>query len=86
MELQPLNPNDHNHVIELVPDGGYFVLNSLTIHYFVNPTPDNKCDTIYIHDTLYIEKIIKGKRTSQKNSIPFVKDVGELSRWHEAVT
>lgn len=49
-----------NHIIELVPDGGYFVLNSLTIHYFVDPTP-NVCDTVYlpgdtirISDTVYL--------------------------------
>lgn len=40
-----------NHVLELVPEGGNFVLNSLTIHYFVDPTPDD-----IIHDTIYIDK------------------------------
>ena len=40
-----------NHILELIPDGGYFVLNSLTIHYFVDPTPDE-----IIHDTIYIDK------------------------------
>ena len=50
MKLQPVRPGDHNHVIELVPDGGYFVLNTLTIHYFVDPKPDEDCipDTIYL--------------------------------------
>ena len=50
-----------NHVLELVPDGGYFVLNTLTIHYYVDPTPELPCDTIYIpsdtvmvYDTVYI--------------------------------
>lgn len=56
MELKPLTTDDHNHVIELVPDGGYFVLNSLTIHYFVDPTPDDCIsDTLYLpSDTVYI--------------------------------
>jgi len=54
------------HVIELVPKGGYFVLNTLTIHYYVDPTPDEDCipDTVYlpsdpiiIHDTVYQTKI-----------------------------
>ncbi len=64
MDLKPLKPNDHNHVLELVPDGGYFVLNTLTIHYYVDPTPDEDCipdtiylpisDTIRIHDTIWI--------------------------------
>ena len=45
-----------NHIIELVPNGGYFVLNSLTIHYFVDPTPDDCInDTLYLpSDTVYI--------------------------------
>ena len=51
-----------NHTLELVPDGGNFVLNTLTIHYYVDPTPGEDCipDTIYlpsdpiiIHDTIY---------------------------------
>ena len=45
-----------NHVIELVPDGGYFVLNSMTIHYYVDPAP-NECDTLYIHDTIFVNTI-----------------------------
>ena len=58
-----------NHFLELVPDGGFFVLNSLTIHYYVEPTPENPClndtiylsvsDTIRIRDTIWIiESII----------------------------
>ena len=49
-----------NHIIELVPDGGYFVLNSLTIHYYVDPTPDDcVSDTVYIDrlDTIFIDRI-----------------------------
>ncbi len=39
-----------NHIMELVPDSGYFVLNTLTIHYFVDPKPDEDCipDTVYL--------------------------------------
>jgi hypothetical protein len=49
-----------NHILELIPDGGYFVLNTLTIHYYVDPTPDIPyiCDTVYIVDTLYIVDMI----------------------------
>ncbi len=62
MDLKPMRPDDHNHVLELVPDGGYFVLNTLTIHYYVDPTTNEDCipDTVYlpsdpiiIHDTVY---------------------------------
>ena len=59
MELKPLTPNDHNHVLELVPDGGYFVLNTLTIHYYVDPTPDLPCDSTainWIDSIRWIEK------------------------------
>ena len=55
MELKPLKPADHNHVLELVPYGGFFVLNTLTIHYYVDPNPDDcVCDTTIIN---YIDKI-----------------------------
>ena len=57
-----------NHVLELVPDGGYFVLNTLTIHYYTDPTPEDPCindtiyitqiDTLYLHDTIYITKLV----------------------------
>jgi len=44
-----------NHVLELVADGGYFVLNTLTIHYYVDPTPDElPCDSTIIN---YIDSI-----------------------------
>ena len=43
--------NTGNHVIELVPDGGYFVLNSLTIHYYIDPTP-TECDSITWIDSI----------------------------------
>ena len=43
-----------NHVLELVPDGGFFVLNSLTIHYYADPDPIEKCDTVYIYETKLI--------------------------------
>ena len=59
MDLKPLKPNDHNHVLELVPDGGYFVLNTLTIHYYVDPTPDVPCDSTainWIDSIRWIEK------------------------------
>ncbi len=56
MGLKPLKPNDHNHVLELVPDGGYFVLNTLTIHYYVDPTPEDPiilpCDSINWIDSI----------------------------------
>ena len=55
MDLKPLKPDDHNHVLELVPNGGYFVLNSLTIHYYVDPTPDEDC--IPYVDTTYFDSI-----------------------------
>ena len=48
-----------NHVLELIPDGGYFVLNTLTIHYYVDPKPDEDCisDTVYLPniDTAYFD-------------------------------
>lgn len=45
-----------NHILELVPDGGYFVLNTLTIYYYIDPTPDPElpCDSTAIK---WIEKI-----------------------------
>ena len=35
-----MNLKTGNHILELIPDGGYFVLNTLTIHYYADPTPD----------------------------------------------
>ena len=48
-----------NHVLELVPDGGYFVLNTLTIHYYVDLAPDLPCDSTAINWTDSIRWIIK---------------------------
>ncbi len=79
MDLKPLKPNDHNHVVELVPDGGYFVLNTLTIHYYVDPTPEDPisspCDSTAIN---YIDSI----RWNIRDSIVYVEKI----RWVERDT
>jgi hypothetical protein len=49
-----------NHVIELVPTG-LFVLNTLGIYYYADPTPEEIIyDTIYIDriDTVYLDTMI----------------------------
>ncbi len=65
-----------NHVLELVPVGGYFVLNTLTIHYYIDPKTDEDCipDTIYlpsdcIPDT--ITKYLKPKIFIKADSLYF---------------
>ncbi len=80
MGLKPLKPNDHNHILELVPDGGYFVLNTLTIHYYVDPTPDVPCDSTAIN---YIDSI----RWNIKDSINWVDSVSyiESIRWVDSI-
>ena len=35
--IQPLQPKNHNHIIELVPDGGYFVFNGYEVYFWTNP-------------------------------------------------
>ena len=35
--IQPLQPKNHNHIIELVPDGGYFVFNGYEVYFWPNP-------------------------------------------------
>ena len=60
-----------NHIIELVPDGGYFVLNSLTIHYFIDPIP-NECDSINWIDS--IRWIIKDSIIWHEKDTLIIKD------------
>lgn len=74
-----------NHVIELVPDGGYFVLNSLTIHYYVDPTP-NECDTVYVHDTIFVNTIdtVFIEKVNWIDSIRW--EVKDSIIWHEKDT
>ena len=85
-----MNLSTGNHVLELVPDGGYFVLNTLTIHYYVDPTPDEDCipdtiylpisDTIRIHDTIWIiESIIDSVILQPKIYIEADKIIYELN-------